>query len=128
MIMHPAMWAADWNARQVRQQRVSQIARDLSYAISSRRGVLSYFWAFPCQSLYIYAMWDAPIFSRTRIAFILYFFSLAYGQSIPGASFLLGNGAPGAGQYHLVDDYEGSSGFFNKFNYYSVSGYLVRAW
>lgn len=66
-------------------------------------------------------MWSLPLFSRTSTAFSLYFLPLASAQSIPGASFLLGNGAPGAGQYNLVDDYEGSSDFFSKFNYYSVS-------
>lgn len=69
----------------------------------------------------MYAMWSSPLVSRSCVAFSLYLVSLAYAQSIPGASFFQGNGAPGAGQYQLVDNYDGSSGFFTKFNYYSVS-------
>ena len=50
---------------------------------------------------------------------VLSFLAFASAQSIPGASFFNGTGAPGAGPYQLVDNYEPSI-FFNKFNYYSV--------
>ena len=43
------------------------------------------------------------------------------GQSVNGASFYHGNGAPGAGIYSLIDYYNGASDFFDMFNYYSVS-------
>ena len=66
-------------------------------------------------------MWSSPLFSRTGIAISLSLLSLVSAQSIPGASFFSGNGAPGAGTYQLVDGYEGSGRFFDKFNYYSAS-------
>lgn len=66
-------------------------------------------------------MWSSPLVSTTTSAFSLTLLSSVSAQSIPGASYFFGNGAPGAGQYQLVDDYEGSSTFFDKFNYYSVS-------
>ena len=56
---------------------------------------------------------------RTRIAILLSFLTFASAQSIPGATFFNGTGAPGAGPYQLVDNYEPSI-FFNKFNFYSV--------
>lgn len=41
-------------------------------------------------------------------------------QSVPGGTYFTGGGAPGAAAYSLVDNYE-PSGFFDKFNFYSVS-------
>lgn len=64
-------------------------------------------------------MRSSPFVSRTSIANgALTLLSLASAQSIPGAAFFSGNGAPGAGAYQLIDDYEPSI-FFNKFNFYS---------
>ncbi|KAK5120356.1 hypothetical protein LTR85_006295 [Meristemomyces frigidus] len=68
-------------------------------------------------SLYI-TMWSSPLFSGTGAACILFFLSSATAQYIPGASLFTGNGAPGAGAYQLVDNYQ-PSGFFNKFTFYS---------
>lgn len=56
---------------------------------------------------------------RTAGVFFLSLSSFVSSQSIPGASLFVGNGAPGAGTYQLVDDYEPAE-FFNKFNFYSV--------
>ncbi|KAF2717420.1 glycoside hydrolase family 16 protein, partial [Polychaeton citri CBS 116435] len=39
-------------------------------------------------------------------------------QSVPGATYFKGNGAPGAGKYRLIDDFPPSL-FFNKFNFYN---------
>ena len=79
---------------------------------------------FRCTSA---AMRSSPFISRNSIAFTLSLLSSVFAQSIPGSSMFSGNGAPGAGPYQLVDDYEGSSStFFNKFNYYSVSHLLAR--
>ena len=64
-------------------------------------------------------MWSSPLVSRSHIALVLSLLSSTSAQSIPGASYFVGNGAVGAGQYHLIDNYDGSSTFFNKFNYYS---------
>ncbi len=63
----------------------------------------------------------SPLVSRAAIASVLFISPLISAQYTPGASFFNGNGAPGAGQYQLVDDYEGASSFFDKFSFYSVS-------
>ncbi|KAK0919293.1 hypothetical protein LTR91_015016 [Friedmanniomyces endolithicus] len=63
-------------------------------------------------------MWSSSLFSGTAIVCALSFFSSVQAQSIPGATLFSGNGAPGAGPYQLVDDYE-SAVFFDKFNFYS---------
>lgn len=57
--------------------------------------------------------------SITKVALVLAgLLTSTTAQSIPGASFFLGNGVPGAGSYQLIDDYEPAI-FFNKFNFYS---------
>ncbi|EMC95079.1 glycoside hydrolase family 16 protein, partial [Baudoinia panamericana UAMH 10762] len=63
-------------------------------------------------------MWSLPFLSRDAIYAALLFLSSVHAQSIPGASFLAGGGAPGAAKYQLVDDYEPGN-FFQKFNFYS---------
>lgn len=64
-------------------------------------------------------MWSSSLVSRRHAALVLSFLSSASAQSAPGASLFLGNGAPGAGQYQLVDNYDGATTFFDKWNYYS---------
>lgn len=64
-------------------------------------------------------MSSSPLVSGTKVLEILSFISFAVAQSIPGAAFLKGNGAPGAGAYQLVDNYTPDV-FFTKFNFYSV--------
>lgn len=65
-------------------------------------------------------MLSSPLVSRKGIAVSFSLLSCVSAQSVPGASFFFGGGAPGAAQYQLVDDYEPST-FFDKFNFYSVS-------
>jgi hypothetical protein len=48
----------------------------------------------------------------------------AISQSIPGASYFKGGGIPGSGAYELVDDYQPSD-FFDKFNFYNVSCFMI---
>lgn len=60
------------------------------------------------------------LISRNGITFLFCFLHAAIAQTVPGASFFAGNGAPGAGAYALVDDYEPSV-FFNKFYFDNVS-------
>lgn len=74
----------------------------------------------PLPSLYI-TMRSSSFPPGTSGVGILSLLSVVSAQSIPGASFLTGNGAPGAGAYQLVDDYEPSI-FFEKFNFYNVRG------
>ena len=65
-----------------------------------------------------------PLFSTAGVATLLSLLSyLNFGsaQTVPGAQLLTGGGAPGSAAYELVDLYDGSSDFFEKFNYYSVS-------
>jgi len=64
-------------------------------------------------------MWSSSLVPGTSIVCALSFLSSIQAQSIPGATLFSGNGAPGAGPYQLVDDYE-SAVFFDKFNFYSV--------
>lgn len=66
-------------------------------------------------------MSPSPLASKTGVA-VLSFLSFVTAQTIPGAQLLAGGGAPGSAAYELVDLYDGSSDFFEKFNYYSVSG------
>lgn len=62
------------------------------------------------------------LFPDASVVVTLSLLSFVTAQSIPGAAYFQGNGVVGASSYQLIDDYEGSSsGFFNKFNYYSVS-------
>lgn len=68
-------------------------------------------------------MRTSPLVSRVAIASVLFISPLVSAQYTPGAAFFNGNGAPGAAQYQLVDDYEGASTFFDKFSFYSVSVY-----
>lgn len=63
-------------------------------------------------------MRSSPFVSGTSAATFLSLFSYIYAQSVPGANLYRGGGAPGAGSYRLVDDYS-SSGFFDKWNFYS---------
>ncbi|KAK0906142.1 hypothetical protein LTR91_008630 [Friedmanniomyces endolithicus] len=63
-------------------------------------------------------MWSSSLVPGTSIVCALSFLSSIQAQSIPGATLFSGNGAPGAGPYQLVDDYE-SAVFFDKFNFYS---------
>lgn len=60
----------------------------------------------------------AQTFFSRNIVLLLSFITAAYSQSVPGASFFGGNGAPGVAAYQLVDDYQPSV-FFNKFNFFS---------
>lgn len=62
----------------------------------------------------------SPFVSRAGIA-VFSLFALVSEQTSPGAKLLTGGGAPGSAAYELVDLYDGSSDFFDKFNYYSVS-------
>ena len=66
-------------------------------------------------------MAPSPFFSGTGIAVVSSLLSLVSAQTIPGAKLLVGGGAPSAAKYELADYYDGSSDFFEKFNYYSVS-------
>lgn len=64
-------------------------------------------------------MRSSPLAPRTAAAVSL--FSLVFyvsAQSVPGARYLRGGGAPGAAPYELVDDYSPNV-FFDKFNFYS---------
>jgi len=61
----------------------------------------------------------SPFISSISVISFFSFLSFVYAQSIPGGTFFNGPGAPAAGPYQLVDDYEPST-FFNKFNFYSV--------
>jgi len=64
-------------------------------------------------------MRSSPLPSRTSAAaFLLSLTALGAAQSVPGASFFLGNGAPAAAPYRLVDDYTPEV-FFSKFNFFS---------
>ncbi len=68
----------------------------------------------------------SPLFSRVNVACLFFLLSSVYAQFAPGGLFLAGNGAPGAGSYALVDDYEGSSGnFFGKFVYDDVGSHSL---
>ena len=62
----------------------------------------------------------SPFVSRTGTT-LLSLLSLISAQSVPGGQLLAGGGAPGSAPYELVDLYDGSDNFFDKFNYYSVS-------
>lgn len=63
-------------------------------------------------------MRSLPIVSRTSILTFISLFSGVSGQAYPGGTYYGGNGAPGAGVYGLIDDYQPSI-FFDKFTFYT---------
>lgn len=63
-------------------------------------------------------MRSSPLASRAAISLFSLYYSHVLAQSIPGATYLIGGGAPGGAPYQLVDDYEPGN-FLDKFNFYS---------
>ncbi|KAF2771945.1 hypothetical protein EJ03DRAFT_357157 [Teratosphaeria nubilosa] len=66
-------------------------------------------------------MRTSPLSSRTSIVGAFALISTVQAQSIPGATFYNGSGSVGAASYQLVDSYDPTNGFFDKFNFYSVT-------
>lgn len=58
------------------------------------------------------------LLSRSSIAGFFSLLQIAKSQSAPGGEFFNGNGAPGAGVYTMVDDYQPSF-FFDKFEFFT---------
>lgn len=72
-------------------------------------------------------MLPMPQFKTSHLASLLGLLGTVSAQSVPGASLLVGGGAPGSASYQLVDAYEPSV-FFDKFNFYSVSTLRFQAY
>ncbi|OQO00474.1 hypothetical protein B0A48_13823 [Cryoendolithus antarcticus] len=63
-------------------------------------------------------MRSSPLVSRIAVSLLPAFFLPTNAQSVPGGAYYPGNGAPAAGAYKLIDDYNPAI-FFNKFVFYN---------